>query len=161
MSLLWVEPTNSWFELALHVPSWPKSLAWEWTTRYGTQCIPIKETLCSEVGRSRLYCLSSSVSCSISSLKHSWRSQETSFLSWHYLFNRKLPNVFGCLSKLLRFQSWELQSTQSSFYPSLLEDEVPCLFKNVIFSRVFVWFSTCSTLRRMTRSSTKLKCASS
>ena len=73
--------------------------------------------------------------CLPSGLSHHFnipsQSQETWFVSCHYLFYGEHAGVFCRWSNFLRFQSWALKSTQSSFY----SDEMSCLFYNLIALR--------------------------
>lgn len=73
------------------------------------------------------------------------RKQETWCVSWHYLFHREQASMFRCLFNFLRFQSWELKQTQSSFCPSTqkmkchvyLKTAFSCYFHFVFLTQYF------------------------
>ncbi len=146
MSQHWAGPTNSWSELALQGPSWPRSLASGWTTRYGTQ------------HRSYFDCLISAVSWSVSSLKVSRKAKKLTYFLAILILWRTSQHVllFIRLFKISKLTAKADPIIFSSFYQ---EDEVPHLFKNDV-SCILLFSPSRSTLRRTTRSSTKLKSAS-
>ncbi len=141
-SLLWVGPTNSWSELALHVPSWPRLLASGWTTRYGTQYIPAEKTFSSRSLRVMfwLFTFWCQLVCLITLTFLTKPRNLICFLAW-FISWRTSQHV------LLFIQHPKISTSRTKADPIIFlsfhrEDEVPCLFKNVIFLSLRFIFHT-------------------